>query len=109
MSSGRPALDIIDTTPVDPSATTRHHKDESLHEKQEASTSATERLVGPNGEQYPTDEDWATLRRVYGKVNWMIYIIGIVEMCERFAYYGTTAVCRYDHALKTTSADHTSR
>jgi hypothetical protein len=25
----------------------------------------------------------------------MIYIIGIVEMCERFAYYGTTAVCTY--------------
>lgn len=108
MSSG-PALDTVDTTPVDPSAATRHHKVESLQEKQEASTSATERSVGPNGEQYPTDEDWATLRRVYGKVNWMIYIIGIVEMCERFAYYGTTAVCRYDHALETMSADHTSR
>ena len=108
MSSG-PALDTVDTTPVDPSATTRRHKVESLQEKQEASTSATERSVGPNGEQYPTDEDWATLRRVYGKVNWMIYIIGIVEMCERFAYYGTTAVCRYDHALETISADHTSR
>jgi dipeptide/tripeptide permease len=25
----------------------------------------------------------------------MIYIIGIVEMCERFAYYGTTVVCKY--------------
>ena len=25
----------------------------------------------------------------------MIYVIGIVEMCERFAYYGTTAVCMY--------------
>lgn len=25
----------------------------------------------------------------------MIYVIGIVEMCERFAYYGTTAVCVY--------------
>ena len=57
--------------------------------------SAVEKLVGPNGEQYPTVQDWSTLRRVYGKVNWMIYIIGIVEMCERFAYYGTTAVCMY--------------
>jgi POT family proton-dependent oligopeptide transporter len=27
----------------------------------------------------------------------MIYVIGIVEMCERFAYYGTTAVCMYDY------------
>jgi len=28
-------------------------------------------------------------------VEQMIYVIGIVEMCERFAYYGTTAVCAY--------------
>lgn len=27
----------------------------------------------------------------------MIYVIGIVEMCERFAYYGTTAVCMSRH------------
>ena len=27
----------------------------------------------------------------------MIYVIGVVEMCERFAYYGTTAVCMYDY------------
>lgn len=55
-------------------------------------------LIGPNGEQYPTAEEMATLRRVYGKINWMIYIIGIVEMCERFAYYGTTAVCKCLHS-----------
>ena len=108
MSSGS-ALDTVETAPVDPLGTTRGLRDGFLHGKQENSTLATERQVGPNGEQYPTDEDWTTLRRVYGKVNWMIYIIGIVEMCERFAYYGTTAVCRYDHALETTSADHTSR
>lgn len=47
-------------------------------------------LVGPNGEQYPTAEEVATLRRVYGKIPWLIYTIGFVEMCERFAYYGTT-------------------
>ena len=29
----------------------------------------------------------------------MIYVIGIVEMCERFAYYGTTAVCMYIHKV----------
>jgi POT family proton-dependent oligopeptide transporter len=51
-------------------------------------------LSGPNGEVYPTAEETETLRHVHGKVNWLIYTIGIVEMAERFAYYGTTAVCR---------------
>lgn len=52
-------------------------------------------LRGPNGEIYPTEEEVATLRRVHGKVDWLIYSIGIVEMVERFAYYGTTAVCEF--------------
>lgn len=42
---------------------------------------------------YPTDEELETLRRVHGKVDWVIYSIGVVELVERFAYYGTTAVC----------------
>lgn len=50
-------------------------------------------LTGPNGEVYPTEEEMGTLRRVHGKVSWLIYTIGIIEMVERFAYYGTTAVC----------------
>ncbi|EFQ34923.1 POT family protein [Colletotrichum graminicola] len=49
-------------------------------------------LGGLNGEVYPTEEELLTLRRVHGKVDWLIYSIGFVEMCERFAYYGTTAV-----------------
>lgn len=51
-----------------------------------------ESFRGPNGEIYPTEEEIATLRHTHGKVNWLIYSIGIVEMVERFAYYGTTAV-----------------
>ncbi|WQF79172.1 Putative proton-dependent oligopeptide transporter family, PTR2 family proton/oligopeptide symporter [Colletotrichum destructivum] len=49
-------------------------------------------LGGPNGDVYPTEEELLTLRRTHGKVDWLIYSIGFVEMCERFAYYGTTAV-----------------
>ncbi|KAK2001040.1 POT family protein [Colletotrichum falcatum] len=49
-------------------------------------------LGGPGGEAYPTAEELLTLRRTHGKVDWLIYSIGFVEMCERFAYYGTTAV-----------------
>ncbi|KAM0335505.1 hypothetical protein ACHAQA_000553 [Verticillium albo-atrum] len=55
-------------------------------------SSETNSLRGINGEVYPTDEEVDTLRHVHGKVDWLIYSIGVVEMVERFAYYGTTAV-----------------
>ncbi|KAI0121911.1 PTR2-domain-containing protein [Daldinia grandis] len=51
-----------------------------------------DRLHGPNGEEYPTKEELDTLRRVKGPINLIIYTIAFVELCERFAYYGTTAV-----------------
>jgi hypothetical protein len=88
-------FDIVDPAVADYPGVAKGLKDESTLEKQVPYTSASEELIGPNGEQYPTEEEYSTLRRVYGKVNWMIYIIGVVEMCERFAYYGTTAVCTY--------------
>jgi|SRR5690242_17800023 len=94
MSSGA-ALDIVDAATADYPAVAKGSIDQAITEKREPQTSASGELIGPNGEQYPTDEDWTTLRRVYGKVNWMIYVIGVVEMCERFAYYGTTAVCMW--------------
>lgn len=40
----------------------------------------------------PTEEEMATLRRVSGKIPWAAYTIAFVELCERFSYYGTTAV-----------------
>ena len=42
----------------------------------------------------PTEEEMATLRRVSGQIPWAAYTIAFVEMCERFSYYGTTAVCK---------------
>ncbi|RYP49462.1 hypothetical protein DL768_004821 [Monosporascus sp. mg162] len=53
---------------------------------------SAEALRGPNGEEYPTAEELDTLRRVKGPINWIIYTIAFIELCERFAYYGTTAV-----------------
>lgn len=59
--------------------------------------------VSPNGTaesfsedefDHPTDEELATLRRVSGQIPWAAYTIAFVEMCERFSYYGTTAVCK---------------
>ena len=49
-------------------------------------------LRGPNGEIYPTREELVTLRRVRGQIGWLIYTIAFCELCERFAWYGTTQV-----------------
>ena len=46
-------------------------------------------------EPEPTAEEFETLRHVHGKVSWLIYSIGVVEMVERFAYYGTAALCEF--------------
>lgn len=42
----------------------------------------------------PTEEEDKVLRRVSGKVPWSSYSIAFVELCERFSYYGTAAVCK---------------
>ena len=44
--------------------------------------------------EYPTEEELRTLRRVSGQIPWSAYTIAFVELCERFSYYGTTAVCK---------------
>ncbi|KAF2129483.1 PTR2-domain-containing protein [Dothidotthia symphoricarpi CBS 119687] len=89
MSSGA-ALEVADAAAANYPAIQKGLQDQTISEKQHSLTSTD--LMGPNGDEYPSEADWATLRRVYGRVNWMIYIIGIIEMCERFAYYGTTIV-----------------
>jgi POT family proton-dependent oligopeptide transporter len=48
--------------------------------------------------EFPTEEELATLRRVSGQIPWSAYTIAFVELCERFSYYGSTAVCSYVHA-----------
>jgi proton-dependent oligopeptide transporter, POT family len=40
----------------------------------------------------PTDEELETLRRIPAKIPWIAFTVAFVELCERFAYYGTTAV-----------------
>lgn len=41
----------------------------------------------------PTNEELATLRRVAGSLPIASYSVAFVELCERFSYYGATAVC----------------
>ena len=40
----------------------------------------------------PTMEELKTLRRVSGKISWQMMTVTFVEFCERFSYYGATAV-----------------
>ncbi|CAK45433.1 uncharacterized protein An08g04600 [Aspergillus niger] len=51
--------------------------------------------VHDDGREYPTEEEERTLRRVSDSVSWTAYTVAFVELCERFSYYGTTAVCRF--------------
>ncbi|AEO56952.1 hypothetical protein MYCTH_2302526 [Thermothelomyces thermophilus ATCC 42464] len=48
-------------------------------------------VITPDGGS-PTEEELHTLRRVPDKIPWNIYTIAFIELCERFSYYGTTAV-----------------
>ncbi|KAL2178012.1 POT family-domain-containing protein [Thermothelomyces heterothallicus CBS 202.75] len=48
-------------------------------------------VITPDGGS-PTEEEMQTLRRVPDKIPWNIYTIAFIELCERFSYYGTTAV-----------------
>ncbi|KAF2459471.1 oligopeptide transporter [Lineolata rhizophorae] len=43
-------------------------------------------------ESDPTEVELNTLQRISGKIPWTAYTIAFVELCERFSYYGTTAV-----------------
>ncbi|KAI1353629.1 POT family protein [Xylaria sp. FL0043] len=69
-------------------------KDGIVHARDDvpSGSDTDEPLRGPNGEEYPTKKDLETLRRVKGHISPIIYTIAFIELCERFAYYGTTAV-----------------
>ncbi|KAJ6616047.1 POT family-domain-containing protein [Mycena sp. CBHHK59/15] len=45
-----------------------------------------------DGLQFPTDEERATLRRVPDSIPWNAYLIAIVELAERFSFYGSSVV-----------------
>jgi len=70
MSSGA-NLEIVDAAMAHALPAHNDVRASSSFEKQEKFLTTSENLLGPNGEQYPTEEEWQTLRKVYGKVNWM--------------------------------------
>lgn len=94
MTSGQYQLDLAEAAKVTaPLGHTTMMNEEKNVEFAEGSTSG-ESLRGPNGEEYPTEEEIKSLRRVCGTVPWSSYTVAFVELCERFSYYGTTVVCK---------------
>ena len=69
---------VFDPVPLDASPA------DSLKEDENAN------LLGP----FPTEEEWATLPRVAGRIPWQAWTVAEVEFVERFSYYGTSAVCK---------------
>ncbi|KFY01867.1 hypothetical protein V490_00738 [Pseudogymnoascus sp. VKM F-3557] len=45
--------------------------------------------IGQQGDEWPTEDDLATLRRVPDKISLAAYTVAFIELCERFSYYGT--------------------
>ena len=59
--------------------------------KQSSDTSSSTHI---SEHERPTVEELATLRRVSGQIPWTAYAVAFIELCERFSYYGTTAVSK---------------
>ncbi|KAK5054704.1 hypothetical protein LTR84_001596 [Exophiala bonariae] len=100
MSSGAAGVEAVEPSKV---AVTAAREPDLIDEKQvhdlkdsgrvsDSDEALDDVLVGPNGEQYPTKEELQTLRRTHGHVPFLLYSIAFVELCERFAYYGTIQV-----------------
>ncbi len=55
----------------------------------------------------PTEEDRQTLRKVADKLPYSTFLVALVELCERFAYYGMSGPfqvrAQFYHSQKCTS------
>lgn len=89
MSSGAAGIEAVEVARADfPSiekgfADQKPANDVNNAEKQGISITNSDVGIGSDGEIYPTEEEVATLRRVRGKIDWIIYTIGFIELCER--------------------------
>ena len=57
-----------------------------IMEKEEPGTSSAS-LASFEGDE-PTEEEKQTLRKVADKLPWSTFLVGLIELCERFTYYG---------------------
>ena len=85
------AIDVADVETAQRSSIEKHVSKDSVDgQGVELSPVPDEHELGlyPEGVEFPTDEEIATLRRVSDKMPIGAFAIVIVELCERFAYYG---------------------
>ncbi|GAD95050.1 MFS peptide transporter, putaitve [Paecilomyces variotii No. 5] len=73
-------------TPVSEKTTAIPEKEYSINSQ------GLEHEAFTDGRVAPTEQEKRTLRRVADRVPWTAYTVAFVELCERFSYYGTTAV-----------------
>lgn len=57
----------------------------AAHEKLAGAETAS--LLSFEGDE-PTEEERLTLRHVPDKLPWSAFLVAIIELCERFTYYG---------------------
>jgi POT family proton-dependent oligopeptide transporter len=68
-------------------------------EKRAVTPAGTASIDGPRASDealagLPTTEEMNTLRRVAGPIPLKVFTIAVIELCERFSYYGCTVVCK---------------
>lgn len=84
-----PVLPIEEKAPLEHLSSEKGSHDQDHDHNLPVYTVYTEATADGN---HPNEDELHTLRRISGKVPWTAYTIAIVELCERFSYYGTTAV-----------------
>ncbi|KAK4693535.1 hypothetical protein P7C71_g3887, partial [Lecanoromycetidae sp. Uapishka_2] len=72
---GGPAVETTDTKPM------------VLMEDKEESGLESASIISFEGDE-PTEEERETLRKVADKLPWSAFLVAMVELCERFTYYG---------------------
>lgn len=56
--------------------------------------------LGEGIEDFPSEEDLHTLRRVAAHIQPKLFTIAFIEACERFSYYGSVAVVCLTNSLR---------
>lgn len=62
-------------------------KSTGIMEEDESDQTSASDLGSFEGDE-PTEEELATLRKVADQMPWSAFIVALVELCERFTYYG---------------------
>jgi dipeptide/tripeptide permease len=44
--------------------------------------------LDPYDDDEPSERERSTLRKIPDKLPWSAFLVAVVELCERFAYYG---------------------